>query len=144
MATSDVNALGLSDLNQFLYAEIGTEPNGTALNMLSVFARLGFDPWSEAGKLAVLSKSEAADSLARTIAAMPKTPWPLPDARAIADRLTGLLPSRPLMGMSPVGMKQAARQFPSGWAGRLFAGRMPLVFAGAALLLAFAVLVATQ
>ena len=45
MATSDVTTLQRSDLNPFLFAGIGTEPNGTTLSVLSVFARHGNDPW---------------------------------------------------------------------------------------------------
>lgn len=125
MANSDVNALGRSDLNRFLYAEIGTEPNGTALNMLSVLARMGCDPWSEAGRLASLSKSEASESLTRMIAG-------LPDARAAAERLTGLLPMRPVISLPTARVPQALNWFPP--------GQWPLVLAAAALALACAVL----
>ena len=48
VATPDVTALQRSDLNQFLFADIGTEANGTTLSVLSVFARRGADPWTEA------------------------------------------------------------------------------------------------
>jgi hypothetical protein len=109
VATPDVTALQRSDLNNFLFADVGTEANGMTLCMLSVFARLGSDPWSEAGRLADLPKREATDSLARTIAEMPKSLWKLADADVIAARLTRLLPTRPARGpRGPV-------TFPSGW-----------------------------
>ncbi len=95
MATSDVTALGRSDLNQFLFADIGTEANGMTLSVMSVFARDGSDPWSVAGRLATLSKADAADTLAHMIAGMTRSLWAFPEAFVIAVRLIGLLPARP-------------------------------------------------
>ena len=97
MAKPDVTTLQRSDLNQFLFAGIGTEANGTTLSVLSVFARLGSDPWSEASRLATLPRADAVDSLAHMISGMPKSPWTPPDALAIAVRLIGLLPARPVV-----------------------------------------------
>ncbi|MSP01869.1 MAG: hypothetical protein EXR07_12590 [Acetobacteraceae bacterium] len=137
MVTSDVNALQRSDLNHFLFAEIGTEANGVALNVLSVFARLGSDPWTEAGRLASLPKADAADSLARMIAGMPKTLWTLPDASAIAVRLTGLLPARSGQGLGQgigKGIDKAVRRWPN--------NQIALVAAAIALLVAVAVMLA--
>ena len=91
MPSTDAFALRRSGLNEFLFAAIGTEGNGTRLSVLSVFARLGHDPWKEAGRLAGLPKLEAAESLARTIAGMPTSIWPLPAAMEIATRLIALL-----------------------------------------------------
>jgi len=99
VATPDVTALQRSDLNQFLFADIGTEANGMTLSVMSVFARRGSDPWTEAGRLARLPKADATDSLARMIAGMPKSLWALPDAVVIAVRLIGLLPARPALGI---------------------------------------------
>src|ERR1700686_4866110 len=95
VATSDVNTLQRSDLNPFLFADIGTEANGMTLSVLSVFARRGTDPWTEAGRLAALPKRDAADLLAQMIAGMPRSLWALPEAIVIAVRLIGLLPARP-------------------------------------------------
>ena len=94
MTTSDAFALRRSGVNEFLCAIVGTEPNGMALSLMSVFARLGNDPWREAGRLVELSTSEAIDSLARSIAGMPKSVWTLPDATTIATRLVTFLPKR--------------------------------------------------
>jgi hypothetical protein len=107
VASSDVTALPRSDLNQFLFADVGTEASGMTLSVMSVLARQGSDPWREAGRLANLPKAEATDSLARTIAGMPKSLWKLPDAIVIAARLIGLLPARP-----PQGKQRIARQWP--------------------------------
>ena len=63
MPSTDAFALRRSGLNEFLFAAIGTEGNGMRLSVLSVFARLGHDPWKEAGRLAGLPKLEAAESL---------------------------------------------------------------------------------
>lgn len=131
MASSDVTALQRSDLNQFLFADVGTEASGMTLSVVSVFARQGSDPWREAGRLADLPKAEATDSLARTIAGMPKSLWKLPDAIVIAARLTGLLPARP-----PKGVGHIARRWPI--------PRIAVVLAGVALIIAYAVLAFVQ
>ena len=94
MPSSDVFALRQSGLNEFLFAPVGTEANGMTLSLVSVFARLGNDPWLEAGRLAKLPKSEATESLARSITSMPTSIWPLQAATAIAARLIALLPTQ--------------------------------------------------
>jgi len=63
------------------------------LSVISVFARLGNDPWQEASRLAMLPRSEATDSLARSIAGMPTSIWPLEAATTIAAGLIPLLPT---------------------------------------------------
>ncbi len=98
MASPDVTAVQRSDLNAFLFADVGTEANGMTLSVVSVLARQGRDPWGEAGRLSELTKADATDSLARTIAGMPSSLWDLPAAGAIAVRLIGLLPPRPGRG----------------------------------------------
>lgn len=49
MASPDGTVLQRSGLNDFLFVEIGMEPNGMTLSVVSVFARQGSDPWREAG-----------------------------------------------------------------------------------------------
>jgi hypothetical protein len=95
VTTSDVSALQRSDLNNFLFADVGTEASGMMLSVVSLFARQGNDPWREAGRLADLPKAAAADSLARAIAGLPQGRWNLADSAVIAARLIGLLPARP-------------------------------------------------
>jgi hypothetical protein len=63
------------------------------LSVLSTLARLGKDPWQEAGRLALMPKTAAGDALARMITAIPTSLWSLSDATAIAVRLVALLPS---------------------------------------------------
>ena len=94
VANTDAFALQRSDLNGFLFADIGVEANGSTLSVLSILARLGMDPWQEAGRLAKLPRTAAVEGLARIIAAIPSGRWSLPDATAIAVRLVALLPSR--------------------------------------------------
>lgn len=130
MASPDVTALRRSDLNQFLFADVGTEASGMTLSVVSVLARQGSDPWREAGRLADLPKAEATDSLARTIAGMPKSLWNLPDAIVIAARLTGLLPARPAKGPAR-GIERIAHRWPSPW--------ITVMLAGVALATAYAI-----
>jgi hypothetical protein len=79
------------------------------LSAASVLARLDNDPLREASRLADLPKAEATDSLARMIAGIPRSLWGLPDAIAIAIRLTGLLPARPVRGSEHVFGRPTAR-----------------------------------
>ena len=94
MATSDAFALQRSGLNAFLFAEVGTELNGSPLTILSVLARLGQDPWAEAAKWTKLPKSTTIDRLAQSIAQMPLPSQAIDEARSTASRLVLLLPSQ--------------------------------------------------
>jgi hypothetical protein len=80
------------DLDNFLFAAVGTEQNGVPLSMISALTRLGLDPWSEAGRLSSLSRREAAEQLARLIAELPDARRPLAEAREIAGVLVEELP----------------------------------------------------
>ena len=92
MGQPDAFALGRSNLNGFLFADIGMESSGMPLSVISALARQGHDPWQEAGRLAKLPRAAAADRLARLTAFMPASLWPMPDATAVAGRLVALLP----------------------------------------------------
>ena len=94
MANTDAYALPRSDLNGFLFADIGVDDSGMNLSVISALARLGIDPWLEAGRLAKLPRAVAIEGLARLIAAMPASLWPIADATPIATRLVALLPTR--------------------------------------------------
>jgi hypothetical protein len=116
MSHSDVFALKNSGLNEFLLAEVGTEINGSQLTILSVLARLGKDPWTEAARLARLPKSSTIDYLASSISQMPLCPQALVDAPTTAARLTLLLPSQ-VQSLSeriilPVGKRTTPRWVP--------------------------------
>ena len=53
----NIFALKNSGLDAFLYADVGTEPNGSTLTILSMIARLGRDPWAEAANWATLPRA---------------------------------------------------------------------------------------
>lgn len=102
MASIDAFALRRSGLNEFLFAPVGTEANGMTLSVVSLLARQGSDPWQEAGRLAGLPRPEATECLARIIASMPSSVWPLQAATTIATRLIALLPTQSgNLGRSP-------------------------------------------
>ena len=89
------SALGRSDLDSFLYSDIGRETNGMPLSVISAMARRGIDPWHEAERLAELPRLDATDRLAELIETMPHSVWQMPEAKVIAVRLAALLPHRP-------------------------------------------------
>jgi hypothetical protein len=92
MGGAETFALLRSDLNGFLFAEVGIERSGLRLSVLSVLARLDLDPWQEAGRLAGLPRKAAIDGLAQSISVMPASAWGRAEAAAIATRLVALLP----------------------------------------------------
>jgi hypothetical protein len=94
MTSSNAFALKESGLNDFLFAEVGTELNGSPLTILSILARLGQDPWAEAARWAKLPKAATIDNLAQSIAQMPLPPQAIAEARTTASRLILLLPSQ--------------------------------------------------
>lgn len=83
-----------SDLNDFLFASVGDEQNGMALDVISALTRLGIDPWEEAARLAALPKVRAAEALAILIAWLPVARPLASDNLAISDHLVQLLPIR--------------------------------------------------
>lgn len=101
MSNTDAYALQRSDLNGFLFADVGVEASGMTLSVLSTLARVGVDPWQEAGRLAKLPRTAAIEGLARIIAAMPASLWSLADATPIAARLVALLPTRGSVSVIP-------------------------------------------
>ena len=94
MSHPDAFALKNSGLNEFLFAEVGTELNGSQLTVLSTLARLGLDPWTEAARWTKLPKNVMIDYLAHSIAQMPLGRQALVEAHITASRLILLLPSQ--------------------------------------------------
>jgi hypothetical protein len=92
---SDAFVLQHSDLNDFLYAEVG-EADGTVLTVLSLLARLGLDPWHEAGRIAKLPRKAAVTGLAVMISDVSEYSRSPEHAISIAARLALLLPPRGL------------------------------------------------
>lgn len=80
------------EYNNFLYATIGAEANGSALSVLSAMARMNLDPWREAANLAELSAKAAAGRLSAMIATLPGAQAASDEPGAIAARLVKLLP----------------------------------------------------
>lgn len=80
------------DFDQFLFASVGEEIDGVPLSVVSALARLGLDPWEEAGRLSTLGGGESAEQLARLIAELPGRCCPLAEARKVARTLVVLLP----------------------------------------------------
>ncbi|CAN5642137.1 hypothetical protein BH10PSE6_BH10PSE6_04840 [soil metagenome] len=87
-------SLGNSPYNAFLFAAVGEEKVGLPLTVLSALARLGFDPWREAARLADLPRETAARVFAVTIAMLPEGDWKASESEAIAARLVKCLPGR--------------------------------------------------
>jgi hypothetical protein len=92
MALRPEYALGHSPYNAFLFAAVGEERIGVPLTVLSALARLGFDPWQEAARLADLPRETAARVFAVTIAMLPAGNWKASDVEAISARLVNSLP----------------------------------------------------
>ena len=101
MTNRDVFALRRSRFDAFLFADVGTEPNGSTLTMLSLLARLGDDPWAEAARWALAPKTAALDWLTSLISSAPLQPQSQADAPSTAARLLLLLPNRTVIPTQP-------------------------------------------
>jgi len=92
MALRPEYAMHHSGLEDFLYAPIWEERNGSALSILSALARLGLDPWQEAARLVDLPDDAATPELAAILARLPLPGPERPDYAALARRLVAFLP----------------------------------------------------
>ncbi len=90
---ANISALRDSGLNAFLFSDVGTEPNGTGLTILSLLARLGKEPWDEAAAWSRKPKDAAIRSLTDSISQMPPNQQAFDDAHLTASRLVALLPA---------------------------------------------------
>ena len=131
-------ALKKSGLDAFLYADVGNESNGSALTILSVLARLGMDPWSQAARWAALSTDGAIDGLSQSISQMPLTPAVLAESRAIATRLVQLLPGK----TSPAASAKACASAPAATVPNWSTGTM--IWYGLAIWIAVSALIAPK
>jgi hypothetical protein len=109
-------ALPPSELNEFLLAEIGTQPNGLVLTVLSLLARAGRDPWNEAERLAMLSRESAIESITVAIAASPVCLVPECNPAIVAARLAARLPQPPQASWSGAAYANAIAVIPP-WVG---------------------------
>jgi hypothetical protein len=94
MALSAKFSLLHSELNDFLFAEMGEEESGASLSVLSALTRLGIDPWEEAARLSSMPRDVAARGLVPMIEMFPKDKRGSSDVLALAERLAALLPRR--------------------------------------------------
>jgi hypothetical protein len=92
MKTTNAFDLQRSNLNEFVFSEVGIEANGMSLTLLSTLSRLGLDPWDEAERLADMPSGPAAERVAQCIASLPGSLWPPREAAIIAARLVQKLP----------------------------------------------------
>jgi hypothetical protein len=134
MSRPDVFALQNSSLNSFVFADIGTELNGSNLTILSALSRLGKDPWVEAARWAQQSKIDAIDSLAASIIEMPLSPQAIHDAHATASRLVSLLPEQSRNPMGSPSARTAPAVLPKwGWMMLVYFWLFLIINAGLAL-----------
>ena len=83
-----------TDFDRFLYAFVGEDRNGSDVTVVSVFARLGLDPWKEAADLAVLGKEGSRTRLSGLLSGFKDVPTLGGEHAAVAARLIMLLPER--------------------------------------------------
>ncbi|KGM36061.1 hypothetical protein P409_00920 [Inquilinus limosus MP06] len=93
MPDTDVFRLRQSNLNAFLFADVGAESNGMPLSVVSMLGRLGGDPWVTAGRLAGQPRDAAVLELAEIITGTAQADRSSGEIMAIAARLASLLPS---------------------------------------------------
>jgi hypothetical protein len=105
-----------SELDDFLFASIGDEESGMTLSVVSALARLGFDPWREAARLAALPKPQAIATLAGLFDRLPRPGDRQHDEIGQATRLIDLLPSVPLV-VAGVSTGLRRRRLPFGFGG---------------------------
>lgn len=84
-----------SDLGDFLSGTAWEEQDGSAVSILSAFARLDLDPWQEAARLAAMPRDAAAVALAKALALLRPADRGSADGMALARRLVETLPKRP-------------------------------------------------
>ncbi|MCU9850504.1 hypothetical protein OEZ60_21200 [Defluviimonas sp. WL0024] len=82
-----------SDFDRFLYAFVGEDQNGSAVTVLSALARLGFDPWEEAARLADSGPDAARGRLGAILSGFKDVPALSLEHGAVAAKLAVLLPT---------------------------------------------------
>ena len=81
-----------SRYDDFLYATVCLQANGTQLSVLSALARMDVDPWQEATRLAAMPKVIAERSLVTILDVVSRGSWNQSEAEVVAARLIRLLP----------------------------------------------------
>lgn len=85
----------------FLYAPLGEDRRGSSVTVLSMLARLGVDPWSEASDLSKLPVAAARQRLEALMTRFHDVPTPVPDRSRVVSGLLALLPRRAATASSP-------------------------------------------
>ena len=102
------------EFDDFLFAPIGEDRNGTTLSVLSALARGDVDPWQETASLARMPKERATERLAGLIAATPMDLATGQSVATIAARLIALLPVSPVYKVAaPAALFKTAAIMPS-------------------------------
>jgi len=94
MSASDVLQPDGFDYDIFLQAEVGEDRTGAAVTVLSAFARLGLEPWTEAKELARLRSEDAEVRLKAHLAAITDVPALALASGSKAAKLISLLPKQ--------------------------------------------------
>ncbi len=81
------------ELEGFLLSDVGIQPNGMPLTVLSLLARMGVDPWGEAERLSVLPNESAVSWMAAAISHSSPYSWKKSDVTALASHLVDRLPA---------------------------------------------------
>ena len=93
-----------SELNDFLFAQIGEEASGAPLSVLSALTRLGTDPWAEGARLSDLPRDAAARSLVPTDGLL-----------VVTGSLYVVADARGVLAEGPPGAERAGPGPPGGW-----------------------------
>jgi hypothetical protein len=92
MAYPKSSTLPPSEFDVFLLSNVGIQPNGMPLTVLSLLARIGVDPWNEAERLSVLPNELAVSWLAKAISRCPPDSVAPSNAIVLASDLVDRLP----------------------------------------------------
>ena len=93
MTYPNSSTLPPSKFERFLLSNVGIQSNGMPLTVLSLFARIGVDPWREAENLSLLPNELAVSSLARAISRFPPDSGARLDVAVLASDLVDRLPA---------------------------------------------------
>jgi hypothetical protein len=101
-----------SRFDSFLYATVHQDRDASPVTVLTFLARLDFDPWEEAAKLARLPIKVATRLLAERITAEPTVRVTPGDVAPLAARLIALLPRTATARVAPPARLVAMRYLP--------------------------------
>jgi hypothetical protein len=106
-----------TDFDRFLYAQVSDDHRGGLLSVISALARVGVDPWEQAGMLARMPVDGAVRALAALLARLPAQSIEPVDPIPLATHLVTLLPHRPDRPghTDPISWLARIRTVPGGW-----------------------------